>query len=93
MWIRTYNGTYINSDRIFTTYLADSKYEGCVIGAKVDNDSRPVTIAEFNTREDGQLFLDRMMKACGIRIFEVDKADWNYTGHKKDHKETRHGGS
>jgi len=33
------------------------------------------------------------MKVVGGRVFEVDMAEWNYTGHKKNHKEIRKGGS
>lgn len=94
MWIRTYKGGYVNSDKCTSFYVVDShKGDGCVIQAKVENEERPFTIAEFNNREDARLYLDRMMKSTCVRIFEVDMAEWNYTGHKKDHKETRRGGS
>ncbi|MBQ7705365.1 MAG: hypothetical protein IJT73_08080 [Selenomonadaceae bacterium] len=93
MWIKTCEGVYLNSDLLNEIYIAPSKIEGYIISAIKNSESRPRLIAEFNAKEDAQNYLDRMMKGLGTRIWEIDMGDWNYTGHKKDHKETRHGGS
>ncbi len=93
MWIKTCQGIYLNSDLINEFFIAPSKIEGYVISAIKNSETRPRVVAEFNTKEESQNYLDRLMKGIGNRIWEVSMADWNYTGHKKDHKETRRGGS
>ena len=85
MWIRTYIGQYVNSDQCTAFFVVSSKANaGAVIMTSVIDDPRPTTVAQFNTKEEAQLYLDKMIKAFGKRVFEVNMADWNYSGHKKD---------
>ena len=91
MWIRTTTGNYVNSELVQKFTVSVSKLGGYNIAAQVINDVE--FLAVFQNKEDARKYLDRMMKVVGGRVFEVDMEDWNYTGHKKDHKEIREGGS
>jgi len=93
MWIKTTLGDYINTDCVFQFRTTELKSGEVTIAAKTINNESYRHVAYFSTRGDAQLYLDRMMKIIAPNVFEVNMNDWNYTGHKKDQKETRRGGS
>ena len=90
MWIRTGVGNYVNSDNVFTFCIQQLKSGDIALTATTASDEFS-TLAIFHSKEDAQKYLDRMMKVVGGRVFEVSMEEWNYSGHKKDHKEKRHG--
>ena len=93
MWIKTYTGLYLNMQYIDGLYVRPSKIgEGYAIMAGMQNEDNS-TIALFGSITDAKDYLDKLIKFSNERVFEVNMKDWNYTGHKKTHKETRHGGS
>ena len=91
MWIRTTSGEYVDSEKVVQFNVSVSKLGGYNVSAQ--HFSGCVFLARFETKEDAPKYLDRIMKVVGGRVFEVYMSEWNYAGHKKDHKETRHGGS
>ena len=91
MWIRTTTGNYINSEFVQKFFVDESKRGGYNIIALLEKDAS--FVARFSNEEDAQKYLDRMVTNLGQRIFKVDMEDWNYKGHKKDHKEIRGSGS
>ena len=92
MWIKTRIGSYVNSDNVFEFKICQLKSGDIALTAITTSDEFS-TLAIFSNKEDAQKYLDRMMKVVGGRVFEVDMSEWNYSGHKKDHKEIRKGGS
>lgn len=95
MWIRTYTGAYINTAFATMFYTSESRlHEGeWSAMVRLRGADKSVALAVFNTNEDAQNFIDKLMGVTGERKYKVDMSEWNYTGHKKDHKETRRGGS
>ena len=92
MWIRNEIGNYINADNVYDIKISPLKSGD--VGIRVGFSGTEYNyIAMFNTKEEAQEYLDRMMKVVGEKIWEVNKEDWEYTGHKKDRKEKRRGGS
>lgn len=92
MWIKTSMGDYVNSDNVFEFKTCVLKSGDVALTATTASDEFS-TLAIFHSKEDARKYLNRLMKVVGGRVFEVSMEDWNYTGHKKDHKEKRHGGS
>ena len=90
MWIKTTLGDYVNSDHVFEFKICMLKSGDIALTAITASDEFS-TLAIFHSKEDAQKYLDRMMKVVGGRVFEVSMEEWNYSGHKKDHKEKRHG--
>ena len=92
MWIKSEVGKNINSDEVCSFHISQLTRGEFAVTATY-RDSQYCQVAMFSHKEDAQKFLDRMMGIVGGKIWKIDRTDWHYTSHKKDHKETRHGGS
>lgn len=91
MLIRTTIGNYIHWENVTSIIITELPSGDYSVTAFYTGGFS--SIAMFHNKAEAQEFLDKFVKNFGERVIVADMAEWNYTGHKKDHKETRHGGS